>query len=102
MEKYEKAAAWFERRMPPMPVAREMYRTAVVALRELPRLRAERDALLERLKACRRCEDCAHYGEFEHCNEEFCHDCPRDCYCKDCSGGSKWEFGVQEGKANGQ
>lgn len=99
MEKYEKAAAWFERRMPPMPVAREMYQTAAAALREIPRLRAERDALLEAARDGATCDNCLHAAEVAKCDEDAgpCTDCMRDCYCKDCRDHSKWEFGVWEG-----
>lgn len=104
MNRHEKAAMWFEHNMPPMPGAREMYRTAVEALRGLPRLRAERDALLEVARDGATCDNCLHAAEVGKCDEDAgpCADCMRDCYCKDCQDHSKWDLSMWEGKANGQ
>lgn len=79
-----------------LPVVAEALETAVKALEELPRLQAEREQLMEDLKGeCNVCSfnDAASIGS---CDLE-CWDCQRHCPCRDCNGGSKWEWrGVPE------
>ncbi len=53
------------------------------------------EALYARVRQDACCEDCAHVSALEHCPEDWC-PCEAcsvpDCYCRDCQGGSKWEW----------
>lgn len=55
----------------------------------------ELEALDTRVRELMECEDCLHFDELEKCPDyEYtpCEECLADCYCKDCYGGSKWEW----------
>lgn len=62
-------------------------------------LKRERARLLEISIFC--CEDCKHYsnqGEGCELDEHDCSECSRkECYCRECVGGCKWEWkGLEE------
>lgn len=56
---------------------------------------AERDALLEQIKARRSCLDCKHfdYCEFDNATVIECMNCvTKNCPCAGCCGSSRWEW----------
>lgn len=56
---------------------------------------AERDALLEQIKARRSCLDCKHfdYCEFDDATVIDCMSCvTKNCPCHQCSNSSRWEW----------
>lgn len=56
---------------------------------------AERDALLEQIKALRSCLDCKHFGycEFDNATVIECMNCvTKNCPCAGCCGSSRWEW----------
>ena len=56
---------------------------------------AERDALLEQIKARRSCLDCKHfdYCEFDNATVIECMNCVQEgCPCAGCRGSSRWEW----------
>lgn len=61
---------------------------------------AERDALLEQIKARRSCLDCKHfdYCEFDNATVIECMNCvTKNCPCAGCCGSSRWEWrGLQD------
>lgn len=65
---------------------------------ELDRVKAERDAAINDLKAGAWCENCAHYADMAECGEiPMCNVCRVECYCKDCNDGNKWAWrGLKE------
>ena len=65
---------------------------------ELDRVKAERDAAINDLKAGAWCENCAHYADMAECGEiPMCNVCHVECYCKDCNDGNKWAWrGLKE------
>ncbi len=79
-----------------------LYEQAASALEsmqeELDRVKAERDAAINDLKAGAWCENCAHYADMAECGEiPMCNVCRVECYCKDCNDGNKWAWrGLKE------
>lgn len=67
---------------------------------------AERDALLERIKARRSCMDCKHhdYCEFDDATVIDCMNCvTKNCPCYQCSNSSRWEWrGLPEAPEKGE
>lgn len=54
------------------------------------------DALHRRAKDNAACEDCTHQVDLAKCGDLAftpCEECGKDCYCRDCINGSKWEWG---------
>lgn len=66
---------------------------------------AERDALLEQIKARRSCLDCKHfdYCEFDDATVIDCMNCvPKNCPCYQCGNSSRWEWrGLPEAQEEG-
>lgn len=66
---------------------------------------AERDALLEQIKARRSCLDCKHfdYCEFDNATVIECMNCvTKNCPCAGCGNSSHWEWrGLQEAPEEG-
>lgn len=66
---------------------------------------AERDALLEQIKARRSCLDCKHfdYCEFDNATVIECMNCvTKNCPCAGCCGSSRWEWrGLPEAPEEG-
>ena len=66
---------------------------------------AERDMLLEQIKARRSCLDCKHfdYCEFDDATVIDCMSCvTKNCPCHQCSNSSRWEWrGLQEAPEEG-
>ena len=66
---------------------------------------AERDALLEQIKARRSCLDCKHfdYCEFDDATVIDCMSCvTKNCPCGGCCGSSRWEWrGLPEAPEEG-
>lgn len=61
----------------------------------IERLTAERDALLEQIKARRSCLDCKHfdYCEFDNATIIECMNCvTKNCPCAGCGNSSRWEW----------
>ena len=67
---------------------------------------AERDALLEQIKARRSCLDCKHfdYCEFDNATVIECMNCVQEgCPCAGCRGSSRWEWrGLPEAPEEGK
>lgn len=74
----------------------ERLTTENAALREKQaEAEAERDALLEQIKARRSCLDCKHfdYCEFDNATVIECMNCvTKNCPCAGCCGSSRWEW----------
>ncbi len=73
------------------------WKDMVIALaqKEQSKAEAERDALLERIKARRSCLDCKHYDfcEFDDANVIDCMNCTKkNCPCAQCCNSSRWEW----------
>ena len=67
---------------------------------------AERDALLEQIKARRSCLDCKHfdYCEFDNATVIECMNCvTKNCPCYQCGNSSRWEWrGLPEAPEEGE
>lgn len=66
-----------------------------LAQRKQAEAEAERDALLEQIKARRSCLDCKHfdYCEFDNATVIECMNCvTKNCPCAGCCGSSRWEW----------
>ncbi len=66
-----------------------------IAQRTQAEAEAERDALLEQIKARRSCLDCKHfdYCEFDDATVIDCMSCvTKNCPCHQCSNSSRWEW----------
>ena len=66
-----------------------------LAQREQAKAEAERDALLEQIKARRSCLDCKHfdYCEFDNATVIECMNCvTKNCPCAGCGNSSHWEW----------
>lgn len=66
-----------------------------IAQRTQAEAEAERDALLEQIKARRSCLDCKHfdYCEFDDATFIDCMSCvTKNCPCHQCSNSSRWEW----------
>lgn len=66
-----------------------------IAQRTQANAEAERDALLEQIKARRSCLDCKHfdYCEFDDATVIDCMSCvTKNCPCHQCSNSSRWEW----------
>lgn len=66
-----------------------------LAQREQAKAEAERDALLEQIKARRSCLDCKHfdYCEFDNATVIECMNCvTKNCPCYQCGNSSRWEW----------
>ena len=67
---------------------------------------AERDALLEQIKARRSCLDCKHfdYCEFDDATVADCMSCvAKNCPCYQCGNSSRWEWrGLPEAPEEGE
>jgi hypothetical protein len=76
-----------------------------IAQRTQAEAEAERDALLEQIKARRSCLDCKHfdYCEFDDATVIDCMSCvTKNCPCHQCSNSSRWEWrGLQEAPEEG-
>ena len=76
-----------------------------IAQRTQTEAEAERDALLEQIKARRSCLDCKHfdYCEFDDATVIDCMSCvTKNCPCHQCSNSSRWEWrGLQEAPEEG-
>lgn len=76
-----------------------------IAQRTQANAEAERDALLEQIKARRSCLDCKHfdYCEFDDATVIDCMSCvTKNCPCHQCSNSSRWEWrGLQEAPEEG-
>ena len=73
------------------------WKDMVIALaqREQAKAEAERDALLEQIKARRSCLDCKHfdYCEFDNATVIDCMNCvTKNCPCYQCGNSSRWEW----------
>ena len=73
------------------------WKDMVIALaqREQAKAEAERDALLEQIKARRSCLDCKHfdYCEFDNATVIECMNCvTKNCPCCQCGNSSRWEW----------
>ena len=83
------------------------WKDMVIALaqRKQAEAEAERDALLEQIKARRSCLDCKHfdYCEFDDATVIDCMSCvTKNCPCHQCSNSSRWEWrGLQEAPEEG-
>ena len=83
------------------------WKDMVIALaqKEQAKAEAERDALLEQIKARRSCLDCKHfdYCEFDDATVIDCMSCvTKNCPCHQCSNSSRWEWrGLQEAPEEG-
>ena len=84
------------------PTKRSLYARATY-LREMvkelnaqrEKTEAERDALLEQIKARRSCLDCKHFGycEFDDATVIDCMNCvTKNCPCYQCGNSSRWEW----------
>lgn len=75
------------------------------AKRRCAQAQAERDALLEQIKARRSCLDCKHfdYCEFDDATVIDCMNCvPKNCPCYQCGNSSRWEWrGLPEAPEEG-
>lgn len=70
-------------------------RVITLAQRKQAEAEAERDALLEQIKARRSCLDCKHfdYCEFDNATVIECMNCvTKNCPCAGCCGSSRWEW----------
>lgn len=95
------------------PTKRSLYARATY-LREMvkelnaqrEKAEAERDALLESIKARRSCLDCKHfdYCEFDDATVIDCMSCvTKNCPCHQCSNSGQWEWrGLPEAPENGE
>ena len=76
-----------------------------IAQRTQANAEAERDALLEQIKARRSCLDCKHfdYCEFDDATVIDCTSCvTKNCPCHQCSNSSRWEWrGLPEAPEEG-
>lgn len=76
-----------------------------LAQRKQAKAEAERDALLEQIKARRSCLDCKHfdYCEFDNATVIECMNCvTKNCPCAGCGNSSHWEWrGLQEAPEEG-
>ncbi len=76
-----------------------------IAQRTQANAEAERDALLEQIKARRSCLDCKHfdYCEFDDATVIDCMSCvTKNCPCHQCSNSSRWEWrGLPEAPEEG-
>lgn len=76
-----------------------------LAQREQAKAEAERDALLEQIKARRSCLDCKHfdYCEFDNATIIECMNCvTKNCPCAGCGNSSRWEWrGLPEAPEEG-
>lgn len=66
-----------------------------IAQRKQAEAEAERDALLEQIKARRSCLDCKHfdYCEFDNATVIECMNCvTKNCPCAGCGNSSRWEW----------
>lgn len=76
-----------------------------IAQRTQAEAEAERDALLEQIKARRSCLDCKHfdYCEFDDATVIDCMSCvTKNCPCHQCSNSSRWEWrGLPEAPEEG-
>ena len=73
------------------------WKDMVIALaqRKQVEAEAERDALLEQIKALRSCLDCKHFGycEFDNATVIECMNCvTKNCPCAGCGNSSRWEW----------
>ena len=92
-----------------LPGLSDVLEKAISAMKELPKIKKERDALLEDLRQsyrCESCESCKHNGCVDTLDCECdCNICANPCDCFDCIENSNWEWrGVvehKEGDANG-
>ena len=84
------------------------WKDMVIALaqREQAKAEAERDALLEQIKARRSCLDCKHfdYCEFDNATVIECMNCvTKNCPCAGCCDSSRWEWrGLLEATEEGE
>lgn len=76
------------------------------AKRKRAKAEAERDALLEQIKARRSCLDCKHfdYCEFDDATVIDCMNCvTKNCPCYQCGNSSRWEWrGLPEAPDGGE
>ena len=76
------------------------------AQRKQAEAEAERDALLEQIKARRSCLDCKHfdYCEFDDATVIDCMNCvTKNCPCYQCGNSSRWEWrGLPEAPEEGE
>lgn len=74
--------------------------------RRCAQAQAERDALLEQIKARRSCLDCKHfdYCEFDDATVIDCMNCvTKNCPCYQCGNSSRWEWrGLPEAPEEGE
>ena len=77
-----------------------------LAQRKQAEAEAERDALLEQIKARRSCLDCKHfdYCEFDNATVIDCMNCvTKNCPCYQCGNSSRWEWrGLPEEPKEGE
>ena len=84
------------------------WKDMVIALaqREQAKAEAERDAVLEQIKARRSCLDCKHldYCEFDNATVIDCMNCvTKNCPCYQCGNSSRWEWrGLPEAPEEGE
>ena len=84
------------------------WKDMVIALaqREQAKAEAERDALIEQIKARRSCLECKHfdYCEFDDATVIDCMSCvTKNCPCYQCGNSSRWEWrGLPETQAEGE
>lgn len=84
------------------------WKDMVIALaqREQAKAEAERDAVLEQIKARRSCLDCKHfdYCEFDNATVIDCMNCvTKNCPCYQCGNSSRWEWrGLTEEPKEGE
>ena len=101
----QKCAADLIERMKEGKIYKKNRAVIAIAQRTQANAEAERDALLEQIKARRSCLDCKHfdYCEFDDATVIDCMSCvTKNCPCHQCSNSSRWEWrGLPEAPEEG-
>lgn len=94
------------KKQPAHAIEKQFDMVIALAQREQAKAEAERDALLEQIKARRSCLDCKHfdYCEFDNATVIDCMNCvTKNCPCYQCGNSSRWEWrGLTETPEEGE